>query len=97
MSWLEDAKSGVLKGIDDLGRLRLYKNDGELLPDANLPVSVSDHIDSVANPHTVTDAQVHTGKGGTVEFNDLDDLAHVITVVNGRITSWVKDTVEQLS
>lgn len=37
------------------------------------------------------------GKSGTVAFDDNDNAIHSITINNGVITSWLIDTVEQLS
>jgi len=37
MSWLEDARKGLLKGLDNLGRIRLDQNNGVPLPLAQLP------------------------------------------------------------
>lgn len=95
--WLEDVKSGKLKGLDTLGRIRLYRNDGQPLPDAQAAEICTDHHDDKDNPHEVDDAQVHSGVGGEIYFTDLDGDYHEITIVNGRITSWVIDTDEQLS
>jgi len=95
---LDAIRDGVIKGLDLLGRLRLDQNNGVALPYANVPDEVSGHIaDVTGNPHAVTDAQVHSGVGGTINFTDYDDFPHTITIVNGRITSWVIDTDEQLS
>jgi len=97
MSWLEDVKSGILKGLDTLGRIRLYQNDGEPLPDAQAADVCTNHHADTDNPHSVTDAQVHDGVGGTIYFTDFDGIDHEVTIENGRITSWMINTVEQLS
>ena len=97
MTWLEDAISGILKGLDSLGRIRLYKNDGEPLPDAQAAAICTTHHADTDNPHEVSDTQVHDGVDGTVEFDDGNMLPHIVTIVNGRITNWVIDGDEQLS
>ena len=42
MSWLDDVRKGLLRGLDFLGRVRLYNNDGGKLPYASLPITELD-------------------------------------------------------
>jgi len=70
MSWLEDAISGVLKGLDSLGRIRLYKNDGKPLPYAQSPGEVVEHIATVESH--LSDSDIHRpGAGQVMLFNNF--------------------------
>lgn len=98
MEWYDAIKKGLLKGLDTLGRVRLYKNDGEPLPDAQAASVCTSHHADTGNPHDVSDSQVHAGVGGTVSWQDPATLdTHTVIVSNGRITSWKVGGVEQLS
>lgn len=90
-------KERLNKCISASGLLKLDKNDGVPLPDAQAADVCTNHHADTGNPHSVTDAQVHSGVGGTIIFDDGNALPHIVTIVNGRITSWKIAGDEQLS
>jgi len=91
--WLDDVMNGILKGLDGCGLVRLDRNNGVRLPDAQSPASLVDHIANTANPHAVTAAQAgaavnnHTHKTRSLILFGYKDE---ITAAEETVVEWAR-------